>query len=151
MSALLQQVHAGATLAGRPRHMTLPRVLALSGGPLDKPGWPDRNLHTDQAAAAAAGLDGLVVSGTQWEGHLAGFLVEVFGLAWFEGGEFNVKIPRSVRLGDTLRPMLRCESMQLGPEGTRYELAVWCENGAGEPVLAGTASCTVPAAAKGAA
>lgn len=144
MSDQLHRLQPGTVLSGRPRHMTLARVLAQSGGPLDMPGWPDRNLHTDAAAAASAGLDGVVVSGTQWEGHMAGFLVDVFGLAWFDGGEFKVKIPRSVRVGDTLRPMLRCEEVVESGQGTTYQLAVWCENGAAEQVLAGTATCTVP-------
>ncbi|HYF18360.1 MAG TPA: MaoC family dehydratase [Ramlibacter sp.] len=145
MTALLQRLQPGEVLHGPARRMTLARVLALSGGPLDKPGWPDRNLHTDHAAAVAAGLDGIVVSGTQWEGHLAGFLVDIFGRHWFGGGEFKVKVPRSVRLDDTLQPVVRCEDVEHTAGAALYQLAVWCENAAGEQVLVGTAQCRVPA------
>ena len=112
MSNQLQGLEPGVVLAGRPRHMTLARVLAQSGGPLDMPGWPDRNLHTDAQAAASAGLDGVVVSGTQWEGHMAGFLVDVFGLAWFHGGEFKVKIPRGKIVEDSRGTLSEAEFEQ---------------------------------------
>ena len=102
----------GDSHSGRARTLTRSRILALSGGPLDKPGWPDRNLHTDDAAAQAAGLAEMVVSGTQWEGHMAGFLVETMGVAWFNGGQMNVKIPRSVKVGETLQSKLTLDAIK---------------------------------------
>lgn len=127
-----------------PRTLTLARALALSGGPWDSPSWPDRNLHTSAAAAEEAGLAQIVVSGTQWEGYLVGLLVEIFGLGWFEGGSVDIKIPRSVRIGDVIRAAARLESLSECDGKATAELAVWCENASGEHVLVGAARCAMP-------
>lgn len=140
----------GEIREGRPRTLTLSRALALSGGPLDKPGWPDKNLHTDAQAAADAGLPAIVVSGTQWEGYAVGLLVETFGPAWFEGGIIDIKIPRSVRIGETIRPRLRLEEITGAGNQQRARVKIWCENGQGQEVLVGTASCAVPGPGAGA-
>jgi hypothetical protein len=136
----------GDTHSGRVRTLSLSRVLALSGGPLDKPGWPDRNLHTDDAAARAIGLAEMVVSGTQWEGHMAGFLVETMGVAWFNGGQMNVKIPRSVKVGETLQAKLTLDAINLHEGRAVAEMTVWVENVEGQQVLVGTATCPIPMA-----
>ncbi|QHE84265.1 MaoC family dehydratase [Hydrogenophaga sp. BPS33] len=127
------------------RTITLSRVLALSGGPLDKPGWPDKNLHTDEKAAAAAGLPHIVASGTQWEGHMAGLMVDTMGLAWFSGGSMNVKIPRSVQIGDSLVSKLQLDAIvQRDDDRAVAEFTVWCENAQAQQVLVGTATCPMP-------
>ena len=125
--------------------MSLARALALSGGPMDKPGWPDKNLHTDTAAAMSAGLSEIVVSGTQWEGHMVGLLVDTMGLAWFEGGRMSVKIPRSVKIGETVQPKLKLDAVVQREGHTLAELTIWCENAEGQEVLVGTATCRMPA------
>lgn len=147
MSLPILSMKPGDIRTGPVRTLTLARVLALSGGPLDKPGWPDRNLHTDEQAAAAAGLAHIVASGTQWEGHMAGLLVDTLGLAWFNGGCMNVKIPRSVRIGDRLVSKLKLDAVVQRDDGTAVaEMTVWCENAQAEQVLVGTASCPMPPA-----
>lgn len=133
----------GTVFTGRARRLTWARALALSGGPFDQPGWPHRNLHTDLAAAREAGLAEVVVSGTQWEGYLIGLMVELFGAAWFGGGEVDIKIPRSVKIGETIVPMARLESREPDDGRQRYRLAVWCENQDGQPVMVGTATCAL--------
>ena len=140
MSALAD-ARPGALFSGKARTLTWARALTLSGGPLENPGWPAKNLHTDLEAARDAGLAEVVVSGTQWEGYLIGLMVELFGSAWFDGGEVDVKIPRSVKIGETIQPKARLESRE--PEGGRfrYRLAVWCENQDGQQVMMGTATC----------
>jgi len=137
-------VAIGEVFEGRARHVTLARALALSGGPFDAPDWPERNLHTDLRAANEAGLAAVVVSGTQWEGYLVGFLAELFGPAWFGRGELDVRITRSVKVGESVRPLAVLAARAPVPEGLRIELEVRCENGDGQPVLAGTAACTLP-------
>ena len=139
----------GDIRAGRPRTMTLSRVLALSGGPFDKPGWPDRNLHTDADVAVASGLSTNVVSGTQWEGHLASLLVETMGLGWFDGGQFSVKIPRSVKVGETVQAKLRLDAIIERDGVDVAEMSVWCENAEAQQVLVGTATCPMPVGWKG--
>lgn len=133
----------GAEFAGKARKLTWARALALSGGPFEKPGWPDKNLHTDIRAANDAGLAEVVVSGTQWEGYLIGLMVELFGMAWFAGGEVEIKIPRSVKIDETVQPKARLESREPVAGGTRYRLAVWCDNQDGQQVMVGTATCVM--------
>lgn len=106
--------------------------------------WPDKNLHTDPVAAAHAGLSAVVVSDTQWEGYVVGLLVNTFGVAWFEGGIIDIKIPRSVKIGETLQPGLCLEALIEANGQTRAHVKVWCRNVDGEDVMAGTASCVVP-------
>ena len=146
MSLPILSMKPGDVRSGRIRTMTLARARALSGGPLDKPGWPDKNLHTDAAAAAAAGLAEIVVSGTQWEGHVVGLLVDTMGLAWFDGGRMSVKIPRSVKIGETVQAKLRFDAIAQHEGRSVAELTIWCENAEGQQVLAGSATCPMPAA-----
>ena len=146
MSLPIFSLKPGDVHSGAPRRVSLARVLASSGGLFDKPGWPDRNLHTDAAAAAAAGLAAMVVSATQWEGHMAGLLVDIRGLAWFDGGEMNVKMPRSVGVGETLVSKVRLEALAERDGRTVAAFSVWVENAEAQQVLVGTASCPMPAA-----
>ena len=147
MSAGLLTAEPGQVLAGRARQLTLARALALSGGPFDAASWPEKNLHTDLKVANDAGLAEIVVSGTQWEGYLVGFLVELFGMPWFRHGELEIKIPRSVRIGETLQPKARLETRETQAGGLRIALSVWVENQDGAQVMVGSAACTLPPAA----
>jgi len=134
----------GRVFEGRPRRLTWARALALSGGPFDVPGWPEKNLHTDVDAARDAGLSEVVVSGTQWEGYLVGLLVELFGEAWMQQGHLDIKIPRSVKIGETIQPRARLDGRERAEGGVRLTLGVWCENQDAQQVMVGTASCLVP-------
>lgn len=147
MNPRLLDAEAGALFEGRARCLTLARALALSGGPFDAPVWPERNLHTDLKAANDAGLAEIVVSGTQWEGYLVGFLAELFGLHWFHHGELDIKIPRSVKIGETLQPKARLEMRNGDASGVRVSLSVWVENREGAQVMVGTAACLLPVGA----
>ncbi len=143
MSAPILEAMAGEVYVGKARKLTWARALALSGGPFDAPGWPEKNLHTDLKAANDAGLSAVVVSGTQWEGYLVGFLVEIFGAAWFDGGTLDIKIPRSVKIDETVRPQARVEARVADGDRVRVELSVWCENQDAQQVLVGTAACSL--------
>ena len=132
---MIAAAQPGAVFAGKARKLTWARALALSGGPFETPGWPSKNLHTDLEAANDAGLAEVVVSGTQWEGYLIGLMIELFGMAWFEGGEVEIKIPRSVKIDETVQPKARLESREAEGGRTRYRLAVWCENQDGQQVM----------------
>lgn len=139
----IDEMKPGDVRCGKPRSLTMARALALSGGPFDKPGWPDRNLHTDAEVARSTGLVDVVVSGTQWEGYLVGLLVDTFGMDWFNGGRLQIKIPRSVRIGDTVQAKLRLDEVA-DQHGQRLaKMTVWCENGLGQEVMVGTAECPV--------
>lgn len=144
MSLPIDTMQPGDVRAGRPLVLSVARTLALSGGPFDSPCWPDRNLHTDIEAAQAAGLSEVVVSGTQWEGHLVGLLVRTFGIGWFDGGQLDVKLTRSVKVGETVQAKLRLDAVTHTEDRNVAELTVWCENGEGDQVLVGTATCPIP-------
>jgi len=145
VNAGLAAAAPGTEFRGGPRKLTLARALALSGGPFDLPVWPERNLHTDLEAAREAGLAEIVVSGTQWVGYTVGLLVELCGPAWFEHGEIEHRITRSVRIDETLTPAAVLEAREAVEGGVRVTLAVRCDNAAGEHVLVGKASCLLPA------
>lgn len=145
MNGPILDAQVGDLYAGKARQLTWARALALSGGPFGTPGWPEKNLHTDLDAANTAGLSEVVVSGTQWEGYLVGLLVEMFGVGWFSGGRLDVKIPRSVKIGETIQPRARVESVDREGDTVQVLLGVWCENQDGQQVLAGSASCAVQA------
>jgi acyl dehydratase len=134
----------GHVFTGRPRHLTLARALALSGGPFDAPGWPARNLHTDIKIANEVGLSAVVASGTQSEGYLVGLLVELFSMAWLKYGELDIRLPHSVHVGDIITPKVRLDSRSDTDRGAMIALNVWCDNQDGKQVLVGTARCIVP-------
>lgn len=139
-------VEIGRVFDGRRHHLTLARALAFSGGPLDAPNWPEKNLHTDLAAANEAGLAAVVASGTQFEGYLISLLVELCGRAWVEEGELDVKITRSVKVGETVQAKAELTSRTSERGFLRVVFNVWCENQDGVKVLTGTATCVLPQA-----
>lgn len=141
------EIGIGETIAGRPLELSLARILAFSGGPLDRPGWPERNLHTDLAAAREAGLDAIIASGTQSEGLLIGFLVATFGSAnWYRGARLEARFLKPVHVGDVVQPKLRCVAREETDAGVLLTAECWCELSNGEQVIAGSASCSIHAA-----
>lgn len=129
---------------GRSLTLSLARVLAFSGGPFGEPDWPQRNLHTDVVKAHEAGLEGIIASGTQSEGLLIGFLLELFGAAWYAGGELDIRFVKAVRVNNTVRPVVRLAGREAVERGVRVKLDCWCENASGERVIDGTAAVTIP-------
>jgi hypothetical protein len=149
---LVRDLAVGSRLEGRAQPLTLARVLAFSGGPVDEPGWPQRNLHTDIDKAHEAGLDHIIASGTQSEGLLIGFLIDMFGSDWYGHGELEVRFRAPVRVGDSVRPVLRCTDKSILPGALRVSVECWCEVADGTRVIDGTATCVVagPAVSTGA-
>ncbi len=139
----LKSAEAGEMFEGRPLTLSLSRILAFSGGPFDMPEWPDKNLHTDLVKAKEAGLVGIIGSGTQWEGLLIDLMVELFGERWYGSGSIEAKITKSIYVGQTVQAKASLRERQSSPDGQRIVLDVWCENGDGDKVLAGTATALV--------
>lgn len=137
----IERSKPGAVFLGPERKLTLERVLAFSGGPFSRPNWPDRNLHTDLEKAQEAGLAGIIVSATQFEGYLVDLLIDLFGEAWFSSGLIEARIPKSLMLNDTVQPKAVLREVQDDIDGQIFMLDVSCENQNGEQVLVGTASC----------
>ncbi|MCC7427384.1 MAG: MaoC family dehydratase [Alphaproteobacteria bacterium] len=130
----------GEVIEGRAVTLGLARVLAFSGGNLDEPGWPHRNLHTDAEKARDAGLPAIIASGTQTEGLLLGLMVGLFGRAWHSTGRIEAKFTRPVRVGETIQPMARLVSRTAEAGGERILLDIWCRNQDGTEVMVGQAS-----------
>lgn len=131
----------GTTFDGPPMAMTIERVLAFSSGVPGEPGWPHRNLHTDEGKAREAGLPAIIASGTQSEGLLIELLIDLFGASWHRSGVVELKLPRSVVVGDVVRAKATLRAIREADGGAVCDLDVWCEKQTGEAVLVGTASC----------
>lgn len=138
-------VALGREFSARPLTLSLARILAFSGGPLDEPGWPQRNLHTDAGKAREAGLDGIIASGTQSEGLLIGLLLELFGAHWYDGGVLDVRFLQPVRVGDTVAPIVRLADRVVVDGGLQLTLSCRCETHPGSSVIEGTALVTLRA------
>jgi len=136
----------GAPIRGRALKCSMARTLAFSGGPLDEPGWPQRNLHTDIDKALEAGLPGIIVSGTQFEGLLLSHLVGLFGEHWYRNGRLEAKFVKSVLVDETVAPLATVCDIQLAGRQAEFRLDVACENQDGEKALVGQAQVSVPAA-----
>lgn len=135
----------GSVFTGPVHRLSVERVLAFSGGPFSRPNWPDRNLHTDLAKAQEAGLAGVIVSATQFQGFLIDLMIEVFGETWFTGGALETRVPKSLMLGDTLQAKATLQAIEGTGEARVFIMSISCENQNGEAVLTGTARCRVSA------
>ncbi len=129
----------GQTYSGAPKAISMPRVWAFSGGPFAIDGWPRRNIHTDPAAANRDGLDGIAISGTQFEGYVAQLMVEIFGESWLSHGKMHVRLRKPVPDGDVLQAFATVRTKESGGAQSVFYLDVECRDSAGEQVLTGTA------------
>jgi acyl dehydratase len=129
---------AGEEFAGKPKKMSWERVAAFSGGPFNTRGWPRKNIHTDRETAKAAGLDTIYVSSTQYLGHLAELMIELFGSGWLHSGRTtNLKFIHPVADDDVIQ--IKARLGEIATDGT-CALEVWCENQDGIQVMVGEAS-----------
>lgn len=140
----IDHAEIGTVFDGSRHHLSIERVLAFSGGPFARPNWPDRNLHTDLEKAQEAGLPGVIVSATQFEGYLVDLLVDLFGDAWFTTGVIETRIPKSLMLDDFVQPKAVLRAVDDDGKNRTFTMDVSCENQRGEQVLIGSASCRLP-------
>ena len=143
--SITAKTEVGTEFVGPAYEFALVRMLAFSGGPIDTPGWPAKNLHTDVEKAAEAGLPAPIASGIQYEGHLVELLVKLFGDAWFREGVLQTKYPRTVAAGDRVQPMVHVTGRAAQAGRVTFDLEVWCQRAGDEKVLVGTARCAVAA------
>ncbi len=135
---MIRTLSTGAGFVSLPRRVTLARLLAFSGGPLDSPSFPDRNLHTDIELAAAAGHAAPISSGSHAEGFLLQLLVEILGHKWFTSGSLSVSFRGPVVEGDELTSHALVTDVRTTPDGWSCKMDVWCENQRGDRPLAGS-------------
>jgi acyl dehydratase len=141
MSLSVWSAEIGTTFEGRPRNLSLDRILAFSGGLLSEPNWPHKNLHTDVDKAREAGLLDIIASGNQSVGILVALLMRLFGSAWLHNGVLDMKIVKSVYAGDTVQAKATLTERRDVAGAVEFVLDAWCDNQHGATVVAGTALC----------
>ena len=118
----------GDEVEGRPKSVTLERMRAFSG-------WPNKNIHTDEATARSCGLPAPIASATMYMGYLTELLLDSFGERWIEKGRLELAFIKIVVAGDELR----ARGKVVGTDRGEVKLEVWCENQRGQPVAVGSA------------
>ncbi len=122
----------GRRLYGRLKTMTLDRMRMFSG--------PNRNIHTDEVAATAAGLPKPIVSATQSMGHICELMVDYFGDQWLASGTLKATFVRPIVMDDVVGYEGRITAKTPSESGTGYEVSVTGANQLGQPVTVATAS-----------
>jgi acyl dehydratase len=98
------------------------------------------SIHVDLVAAKEAGFETTVAQGLMSADYISEMMTATLGKDWFENAKLSLAFLRPVLAGETLKANGRLtETVEEGAVVQRaYE--VWCENGAGEAVTAGTAT-----------
>jgi 3-hydroxybutyryl-CoA dehydratase len=99
----------------------------------------EKNIHTDDAVARAAGLPAAIAAGVQFMSYIFEMLQQAYGPGSVAGTILDVRIRSPVFAGDAIT----ARGQVTGVADGRAVLDVWCENQRGEQVIAGTAE--VPA------
>jgi acyl dehydratase len=100
----------------------------------------EKNIHTDDDVARAAGLPAAIAAGVQFMSYILDMLQRAYGSQSVPGTVLDVRIKAPVFAGDTITAAGRVATAA----NDLVLLDVWCENQRGEQVIFGTA--IVPAA-----
>ena len=103
----------------------------------------EKNIHTDDEVARAAGLPAAIAAGVQFMSYIFEMLQREYGFQSVEGTVLDVRIREPVFAGDTVTARGRVAEVRPDGSGSRVSLEVWCENQRGEAVTSGTASSLV--------
>ncbi len=122
----------GAALAPVERTITLPMCEAFSG--------PEKNYHTDRAAAQMLGFPDVVVQGMWSICLLSELMTRAYGLAWQLGGTLDVRLVNVVWANDTLTAHGKVREEVAEGAKRRLHLDVWCEKADGTKATVGSAS-----------
>lgn len=107
----------------------------------------DKNIHTDDETARAAGLPAAIAAGVQFMSYVFEMLRRTYGSDSVVGTQLGVRIRTPVFAGDTVTARGRVTGSETDASGGFVALDVWCENQRGDHVIAGTAR--VPVRSKG--
>lgn len=100
----------------------------------------EKNIHTDDEVARAAGLPTAIAAGVQFMSYIFEMLQREYSFRSVEGTVLDVRIREPVFAGDTVTARGRVTEVGTdGAGGSRVSLDVWCENQRGGQVIAGTA------------
>lgn len=103
----------------------------------------EKNIHTDDAVARAAGLPAAIAAGVQFMSYIFEMLQRSYGAESVTGTLLDVRIRAPVFAGDAIT----ARGQVTGTAEGRALLEVWCENQRGEQVIAGTAEVPLGTAA----
>jgi acyl dehydratase len=103
----------------------------------------EKNIHTDDETARAAGLPAAIAAGVQFMAYIFEMLYREFGLPSVVGTVLDVRVREPVLAGDTVTARGRVTAVEVDGSGRRVSLEVWCENQRGQQVIAGTAEVPV--------
>lgn len=106
----------------------------------------ERNIHTDDDLARAAGLPAAIAAGVQFMSYIFELLHREYGFDSVPGTALDVRIRAPVFAGDIVTARGRVTAVEPQGRGQRLLLEVWCENQRGEQVIAGTAEVAVAVA-----
>ena len=95
----------------------------------------EKNIHTDDTVARAAGLPAAIAAGVQFMSYIFEMLRQAYGAESVTGTLLDVRIRAPVFAGDAITARGQVTGLADG----RALLDVWCENQRGEQVIAGTA------------
>jgi acyl dehydratase len=123
----------GAELGTMTRTYTFEMSVAGAG--------PAINFHTDRQIARDRGFDDVVIAGPQFVCQMSELMTRIFGRGWYEGGKLRVNFLRPVIAGEAITArVVESRRTRDGDGVERMEVAIWCENEAGQQTAAGTAS-----------
>ncbi len=122
----------GAPLAPLTRTITIAMCEAFSG--------PEKNYHTDRAAAQMLGFPDVVVQGMWSVCLVSELMTAAYGLAWQLGGTLDLKLVNVVWVDDALTAHGKVREEAAEGAKRRLHLDVWCEKPDGTKATVGTAS-----------
>lgn len=98
-----------------------------------------RNIHTDADLAKKVGLDAPVASGMITTAYITELLTRSFGASWIDGGHLAVAFLKPIRAGEKAIVKGQIREVAENADGAVVHIDVWCENGDGVKVTAGSA------------
>jgi len=122
----------GDTIAPLTRPITIAMCEAFSG--------PEKNYHTDRAAAQMLGFPDIVVQGMLSVCFISELMTQAYGVAWQLGGTIDLRLVNVVWVNDTLTAHGKIREEVAEGAKRRLHLDVWCEKQDGTKATVGTAS-----------
>ena len=101
------------------------------------------SIHVQPEAAKKAGFETTVAQGLMSADYISEMMTSLLGKEWFENAKLSLAFLRPVLSGETLSTNGRLAESALDGAVVRRVYEVWCENGRGETVTAGTATALV--------
>ena len=107
-------------------------------------GWPEvRNIHTDEEIARNLGLPTVLMQGMLGAAYISQLCINLLGEHWIKGGKLSVKFVKPVFPPQRLAVKAIVSNKLKENNAVRILLDVWLEDGQGQKVQVGTATCLV--------